>query len=251
MAGTNKFLEWDSSKSNIMTDTNYSSSSVRTGGATDGVAESIIYNKLFRNVSVMCAAWGQVFADLGYTVSDDSLNNLTLILANIITTQGGTVSGALNLDGTVTFGNTATLNADPTSNLQAATKQYVDNQINTNSYTLPTATNSVLGGVKIGNGLTMSSGALSANIYITSSSLGSNGYIKWSNGMIDQWGIASGNNTVTVTLPTSCTNNIFNVQITDTGSARYSYGVAWSNLSSIIIYGPSNSWGAYWTLKGN
>jgi hypothetical protein len=60
----------------------------------------------------------------------------------------------------VAFGPTAitttvpvVLPADPTSALQAATKQYVDSK--TSTYTLPAATASVLGGVKVGSGITV------------------------------------------------------------------------------------------------
>jgi hypothetical protein len=46
---------------------------------------------------------------------------------------------------------------DPTSGLQAATKQYVDSKTSGGSYTLPNASATVLGGIKIGNGLAIDS----------------------------------------------------------------------------------------------
>ena len=55
-------------------------------------------------------------------------------------------------------------------------------------YTLPTASSSTLGGIKVGSGLSISSGVLSASGgTISASSLGTNGYVKFSNGLILQW----------------------------------------------------------------
>jgi hypothetical protein len=63
----------------------------------------------------------------------------------------------------------------PTNNNDAVTKEYVDDAIASvdsggSSYTLPTATSSTLGGVKIGSGLTISSGTLSVNNQVAVSS---------------------------------------------------------------------------------
>ena len=55
-------------------------------------------------------------------------------------------------------------------------------------YSLPTASSSTLGGVKVGSGLSISSGVLSASGSIVASSLGTNGYVKFGNGLILQWG---------------------------------------------------------------
>lgn len=63
----------------------------------------------------------------------------------------------------------------PTNSNDAVTKEYVDDAISNidggaSSYTLPTATSSTLGGVKIGSGLTISSGTLSVNNQVVVSS---------------------------------------------------------------------------------
>ena len=48
----------------------------------------------------------------------------------LVTTKAGLdVGGALDVTGATTFGSTVELNANPTTALQAATKQYVDNQV--------------------------------------------------------------------------------------------------------------------------
>jgi hypothetical protein len=55
------------------------------------------------------------------------------------------------------------LPADPTLNLHAATKQYVDAKFTGGGYVLPIATNTIIGGVKVGTGLTIDAeGTLSA-----------------------------------------------------------------------------------------
>jgi hypothetical protein len=199
MAGSSNFLEFDTNQTNIMTDANYNNSSVRSGGVVEGIADPLLHNKLFRQSSVMTASIGQWLASLGYTVNDTNVNNLALVLANIITSAGGTIGGNLTVAGTTTlngavnFGSTATLSADPTVDLQAATKHYVDNHI----YTLPEATTSVLGGVKVGTGLNVSSGVLSSLApYIVSQSLTTNGYRKWSDGLIEQWGYQASTNSI-------------------------------------------------------
>lgn len=135
MAGSNSFLEFDTNKTNIMTDTNYANNSTRTNGVVEGVADPLLHNKLFRQSSVMCAAIGSWLASLGYTVNDTSVSNLENMLATIFTVFGGTINGNLSVTGTTalngaaSFGSTATLSADPTAALQAATKQYVDNRV--------------------------------------------------------------------------------------------------------------------------
>lgn len=60
------------------------------------------------------------------------------------------------------------------------------------TYSLPTASSSTLGGIKVGSGLSISSGVLSATGGgIVASSLGTNGYVKFSNGLILQWGYSA------------------------------------------------------------
>jgi hypothetical protein len=61
-------------------------------------------------------------------------------------------------------------------------------------YSLPAASATVLGGVKVGTGLSIANGILN-NAYsgsgITTTSLAANGYVKFANGLILQWGAAS------------------------------------------------------------
>jgi hypothetical protein len=85
MAGTNKFIQWDQNGTNMYSDTTYAAQTAITDGVSVGeIADPDLHNKLFYQMSTMCAAWGQVFADLGYDVNDSSLTSLTTILKNII-----------------------------------------------------------------------------------------------------------------------------------------------------------------------
>ena len=73
-------------------------------------------------------------------------------------------------------------------------------------YSLPTASSSTLGGIKVGSGLSISSGVLSATGGgIVASSLGTNGYVKFSNGLILQWGYYG---TIASTTSVTCDLNI-------------------------------------------
>ena len=59
-------------------------------------------------------------------------NNTVAVFGTDLSTElkgALTVPGATAINGTATFGSTVTLNANPTLALQAATKQYVDNQV--------------------------------------------------------------------------------------------------------------------------
>ena len=59
-----------------------------------------------------------------------------------------------------------------TSTTQLATTAFVNSSITANAYTLPTATSSVLGGVKVGNNITNTSGAISITSGNITSALG-------------------------------------------------------------------------------
>lgn len=83
MSGSSNFLVFDENKSNIMPDSDYTASTYRQYGAIPGKAPSNIHNKLYRQTSIMAAALAQVFANKGYTVSDDDFNALVTVLSHI------------------------------------------------------------------------------------------------------------------------------------------------------------------------
>ena len=112
---------------------------------------------------------------LGLTATATELNYVDGVTSSI-QTQLNNMIKALSASGTtVTYtkgdGSTGTITTQDTT------------------YSLPTASSSTLGGVKVGSGLSISNGVLSASGgTITASSLGTNGYVKFSNGLILQWG---------------------------------------------------------------
>lgn len=82
---TTNFLQWNPGAISQETDPQYSADTMRSGGAVSGVFAKETANKLFFQVSTMCAALGQAMSDKGYTVADTDLIALTAVLANIVT----------------------------------------------------------------------------------------------------------------------------------------------------------------------
>jgi hypothetical protein len=119
MAGSSNFLVFNPSLNNALSDTDYSSNSTRTNGLGGGIARSDLHNKIYYQTTILAAALAESFSDLGYTVSDSSFTNLKSVFATILNTSGGEMTGDL------------ILNSDPTQDLQAATKQYVDSNLTT------------------------------------------------------------------------------------------------------------------------
>jgi hypothetical protein len=89
MTGSSNFLQFNSGLTNALNDTNYTSSSTRTGGFVDGVAETALFNKFFAQNSAMVYALGQVLANRGLTVSDSNASGLVTAL----TSNMGGISG--------------------------------------------------------------------------------------------------------------------------------------------------------------
>ncbi len=73
---------------------------------------------------------GHTTNDLVYLNSVGQLVDAGILYTDVCTLSGTqTLTGAKTLSGAATFGSTVTLNADPTLDLQAVTKQYVDNRV--------------------------------------------------------------------------------------------------------------------------
>lgn len=73
---TNNFKVFNESMSNIESDAQYAADAQRIGGVVPGVASSVLHNKLYRQVSIMVAALGQLAANRGYNASDADLSAL-------------------------------------------------------------------------------------------------------------------------------------------------------------------------------
>lgn len=113
----------------------------------------------------------------------------------------------------------------------AYTKTEVDNAINNNKYTLPNATSSTLGGVKVGSNITVSSGTISLSKTNVTNALGytppttnttynnattSTAGLMSASDKAKLDGIAEGANKYTYTLPTASSSTLGGVKTTST-----------------------------------
>ncbi|NHN33577.1 pectinesterase family protein [Paenibacillus agricola] len=77
---TSNFKVFNETMSNIENDVQYLADAQRVGGVVPGVAPSALHNKLYRQVSIMVAALGQLSANRGFSVSDADLTALVAAL---------------------------------------------------------------------------------------------------------------------------------------------------------------------------
>ncbi len=119
MSGSSNFQVWNPLAANQENDAAYAADAQRSGGATTGLFPSITANKLFYQLSTMVAAIGAMLAAKGYTVADSDLVGLTATLENLLDTQGGNLTGAINEA-------SATVAAAATMNIGAANAAFID-----------------------------------------------------------------------------------------------------------------------------
>jgi hypothetical protein len=100
---------------------------VYTGGGSSGQASALLLGTSNAASDLIMFTGGTLLADTRMTIKGNTGN----VLINTSTDNGYkfAVNGTTNFTGAALFGSTVTLNADPTLALQAATKQYVDNQV--------------------------------------------------------------------------------------------------------------------------
>lgn len=151
---TNNFKLFDEKKANMMTDEDYAINQQRLNGVQSGVASSQLQNKTLYQTSLMCYALSQLMAANGYDANDANavstfVNNLSSTMVQKVVDKASAVDvvkkavgkwvdakqlGELKTDvednylpllGGTMLGDLI-LNAEPTQSLQAATKQYVD-----------------------------------------------------------------------------------------------------------------------------
>jgi hypothetical protein len=94
MAGSSNFQEFNPSVANAQSDGQYTSDASRLNGLSNGLASPTLHNKLFRQISVMCAAIGQFIANQGYTASDTDLTALTSAVTSAIRAVGSILATA-------------------------------------------------------------------------------------------------------------------------------------------------------------
>jgi hypothetical protein len=87
LAGSNNFQIWNPSSVNQDTDAQYTTDTLRTGGApVGGLLPSKTDNKFRYQLSVGMYALMQMLANKNFNVSDANVSTLTGVLANILTT---------------------------------------------------------------------------------------------------------------------------------------------------------------------
>jgi hypothetical protein len=95
MTGTNNFLPFDSTNANMMTDSVYAASTVRTNGVVTGQADPTSHNKALHQSTSMAAALAAIVADNGTNISDAdpvALKTALLSLFSYQTAQGTATS---------------------------------------------------------------------------------------------------------------------------------------------------------------
>jgi hypothetical protein len=100
---------------------------VYTGGGTSGQESDLLLGTSNTASDIVMFTGGTLTANTRATVKGDTGN----VLINTSTDTGYklNVNGTSYIDGATLFGDTVTLNADPTTALEAATKAYVDNAV--------------------------------------------------------------------------------------------------------------------------
>lgn len=111
MPGSNNFQQFNPAKNNQEDDATYAANAYRTDGipAVPSAAPSITHNKLFYQVTTFCKAFGDMLADIGYTVSDASASSLKAVFATLCNTLGFNMAGAIN-EKAVTMASASTMN---------------------------------------------------------------------------------------------------------------------------------------------
>lgn len=80
---TNNFLPWGDNAGNIMDGADYEASTQRTDGVELGLADPALHNRLYRQVTLMAAALGQVIADSGLDATDSNMAGLVQAIKQV------------------------------------------------------------------------------------------------------------------------------------------------------------------------
>lgn len=97
---TNNFLPWGDNAGNIMDGADYEASTQRTDGVELGLADPALHNRLYRQVTLMAAALGQVIADSGLDATDSNMADLVRAIKQVFAQwSGGTFGGSVTVSG--------------------------------------------------------------------------------------------------------------------------------------------------------
>ena len=103
------FQQFNPNANNQLTDSQYTSDTMRSGGAVAGLCASNSFNKFAFQTSTFVSALAQVMSNKGYTVSDANLAALVTSLSNIITVADtGSIAAASATNATNAANATAT-----------------------------------------------------------------------------------------------------------------------------------------------
>lgn len=217
-------------------------------------------NVVFENVPTYVAATGSALGlvKIGSNITNNS-GTISLTKDNVTAALGYTPP---TQDTNTTY-SAATQSA--AGLMSAADKKKLDGiASNANNYSLPTASESTKGGIKIGSGLSMSgdilnvTGAGVANDYITEYKVNSDGswYRKYKSGWVEQGGLIEAGSlyyTKTITLIKAMANTKYNICITSSHNAyegfnQYIYNITTTTFNAINIW--SNNGDGRWVVAG-
>ena len=105
MPGTNQYLPFGTAGgANVISDSAYATLAARTAGFSSGVATSNQLNMVWRQSSVVAAAWGTIVANAGIDALDDG--NVSNLAANILTALDALLSISAPVGAVVAFAGT-------------------------------------------------------------------------------------------------------------------------------------------------
>lgn len=238
MAGQNDFLIFDENKDNMLTQELYQEDTDRTDGFQKGVARSNVNNKVLHQTSMMCHAIGELAKDNDFFVSDEgSVDELKSAIGSLfsasdkVSKTGDTMTGTLNLTGMtddtcqqrivandygVMFRNDGEnfymllTNAGDAfghwNDFRPFTMNFAGGYITTGTPTV-SDNSSKLATTNFVKSVLSSSGNGLATVKKSA-----NGYIKFNNGIIMQWGNVAGfSGEKTITLPVAFSTKNYSV----------------------------------------
>ena len=233
----NNFKVFNESKTNIMSDTDYGTHIQRENGVSSGLAVSALHNKLYRQTSIAAKAVADFIAsqELDATDNDSVLFSTNLLKAlekvTKVPLEGHRTKGVLDHpDSSVTTPKIA--------NRNVTTEKIAYNSVGTpelkaevfNSHNADVNAHSpILNAIKAITGMNTYSVAPSKTIAsiipllgfggIVAQKLETNGYVKFANGFIIQWGNATSPVTFPIAFSTACLNVVATLQTNgDTGN---------------------------------
>ena len=191
-----------------------------------------------------------------YATKAQAITGLSASGKTVTYTKGDGSTGTITTQDTNTTYSEATTSA---AGLMSASDKTKLNGIATgaNAYSLPTASSSTLGGIKVGSGLSISSGVLSASGgTISASSLGTNGYVKFSNGLILQWGAKNPGNTtkynMQVNFPLSFTTTPYSIVVHQQQNSGSAGAMGWWYVEALTASSFTMKWqcDCFWIAVG-